>query len=97
MNFSLGKTFTVWEQVKLQIRADAKNVLNHPSFGLPTTDGNQALSSAGCESGWFDCDGNLHDSFSDSQWTQYAVERTRLVLNFTSEIEMAAETAISIF
>jgi hypothetical protein len=41
VNFSLGKTFTVWEQVKLQIRADAKNVFNHPSFGLPTTDGNQ--------------------------------------------------------
>jgi hypothetical protein len=41
VNFSLGKTFTIWEQVKLQIRADAKNVFNHPSFGLPTTDGNQ--------------------------------------------------------
>ncbi|HMG03128.1 MAG TPA: hypothetical protein VK596_08335, partial [Edaphobacter sp.] len=41
VNFSLGKTFAVWEQVRLQIRADAKNVFNHPSFGLPTTGGNQ--------------------------------------------------------
>ena len=37
VNFSLGKTFAIWEQVHLQIRADANNVFNHPSFGLPTT------------------------------------------------------------
>jgi len=34
-NLSLGKTFAIWEQVRLQIRADADNVFNHPSFGLP--------------------------------------------------------------
>jgi hypothetical protein len=39
VNFSLGKTFTIWEDVKLQIRADAQNVFNHPSFGLPTSGG----------------------------------------------------------
>jgi hypothetical protein len=34
---SLGKSFDVWPDrgVKLQIRADAGNVLNHPSFGQP--------------------------------------------------------------
>jgi hypothetical protein len=34
-NISLGKTFTIWEQVKFQVRADANNAFNHPSFGLP--------------------------------------------------------------
>ena len=39
---SLGKTFDIWPErgVKLQIRADAGNVLNHPSFGQP---GNNAI------------------------------------------------------
>jgi hypothetical protein len=39
---SLGKSFDVWPDrgVKLQIRADAGNVLNHPSFGQP---GNNAI------------------------------------------------------
>jgi hypothetical protein len=37
VNFSLGKTFAIWEQVHLQIRADANNVLNHPSFNLPNS------------------------------------------------------------
>ncbi|WP_245632202.1 TonB-dependent receptor [Edaphobacter aggregans] len=41
VNFSLGKTFHIWESVNLQIRADARNVFNHPSFGLPTSGGNQ--------------------------------------------------------
>jgi hypothetical protein len=35
VNFSLGKTFAIWENVGLQIRADANNLFNHPSFGLP--------------------------------------------------------------
>lgn len=42
VNFSLGKTFAIWEQVHLQIRADANNVLNHPSFGLPAANGQPA-------------------------------------------------------
>ncbi len=35
VNLSLGKTFAIWEQVRMQIRADANNIFNHPSFGLP--------------------------------------------------------------
>jgi hypothetical protein len=35
VNLSAGKKFTIHEQVKLQIRADATNAFNHPSFGLP--------------------------------------------------------------
>ncbi len=31
-----GKTFSLpWENVKIQIRADAVNAFNHPSFGIP--------------------------------------------------------------
>lgn len=41
VNFSLGKTFAIVERVHLQIRADANNIFNHPSFNLPTTGGNQ--------------------------------------------------------
>jgi hypothetical protein len=36
VNFSLGKNFPIWKTVLL-IRADATNVFNHPSFGLPNT------------------------------------------------------------
>jgi hypothetical protein len=37
MDFSLGKTWGVpgWEQGKLQLRMDATNILNHPSFQNP--------------------------------------------------------------
>jgi len=35
VNLSGGKTFSIWENVKLQIRADAQNAFNHPSFGVP--------------------------------------------------------------
>ena len=41
VNFSLGKSFAIWESVRLQVRADANNIFNHASFGLPTTGGNQ--------------------------------------------------------
>jgi hypothetical protein len=37
VNFSLGKNFTIWRESKFQLRADASNVFNHPSFGLPNT------------------------------------------------------------
>jgi len=42
VNFSLGKSFNLWQEhgVKLEIRGDATNVLNHPSFGQP---GNNAI------------------------------------------------------
>jgi hypothetical protein len=35
INFSLGKTFPIWRQVVVEIRANATNVLNHPSFAQP--------------------------------------------------------------
>jgi len=35
VNLSAGKKFTLHNQVKLQIRADATNAFNHPSFGQP--------------------------------------------------------------
>lgn len=35
VNFSLGKSFALREGIALQLRADASNVLNHPSFGHP--------------------------------------------------------------
>jgi nitrogenase subunit NifH len=31
----LAKTFNIMEKVKLQIRADAINIFNHPNFGQP--------------------------------------------------------------
>lgn len=37
VNFSLGKNFIIWRQVNFQLRGDATNVLNHPSFGQPST------------------------------------------------------------
>ena len=37
LNASLGKTFSFTERVKVQVRIDANNALNHPSFGLPDT------------------------------------------------------------
>ncbi len=37
VNISVGKTFTIWEQMRLQIRADANNAFNHPSLGEPNT------------------------------------------------------------
>jgi hypothetical protein len=42
VNFALGKVFDLWPErgVQFQIRADATNVLNHPSFGQP---GNNAI------------------------------------------------------
>jgi hypothetical protein len=35
VNLSAGKTFVLHEQIELQIRADATNAFNHPSFGQP--------------------------------------------------------------
>lgn len=36
-NLSLSKVFAIWEQVHLQVRADASNLFNHPSFSLPNS------------------------------------------------------------
>ena len=45
VNFSLGKNFIIWRQVNFQLRGDATNVLNHPSFSQP--DNNIGSSQAG--------------------------------------------------
>lgn len=37
LNASLGKNFSIWRSVVMQIRGDAINVLNHPSFGTPNS------------------------------------------------------------
>ena len=37
VNLSAAKTFSVWESVRLQIRGDATNAFNHPSFSLPNS------------------------------------------------------------
>ena len=37
INFSLGKNFKYQERYGLQLRLDAQNILNHPSFGNPST------------------------------------------------------------
>jgi hypothetical protein len=35
VNFSLGKSFPIWERVAFQIRGDATNIFNHASFSQP--------------------------------------------------------------
>ncbi len=35
VNISAGKRFSIYENVKLQVRLDATNAFNHPSFGNP--------------------------------------------------------------
>jgi hypothetical protein len=37
LNASLSKTFSFTQRVNMQIRIDANNALNHPSFGVPDT------------------------------------------------------------
>ena len=34
-NFSLAKTFTIYERLKAQFRAETYNAMNHPSFAVP--------------------------------------------------------------
>jgi hypothetical protein len=49
VDFSLGKSWSLprWEQGKLQLRMDAINVLNHPSFINPSNAINSNGSTAG--------------------------------------------------
>jgi hypothetical protein len=35
LNLSFGKTFNIMDKVKFEVRADAQNAINHPSFGNP--------------------------------------------------------------
>lgn len=51
VNFSLGKTFSVWENVKFQLRADGSNIFNHPSFGLPNGTISPSASGTGIATG----------------------------------------------
>lgn len=37
VNLSGGKTFSIWEDLKFELRADATNAFNHPSFALPNS------------------------------------------------------------
>jgi Carboxypeptidase regulatory-like domain len=37
VNLSAGKTFSLVEGIKVEIRGDATNAFNHPSFGLPNS------------------------------------------------------------
>ncbi len=52
LDLSIGKTFQLPEKVRLEIRADANNALNHPNFGQPNAQvgvagaGQGAISSA---------------------------------------------------
>ena len=43
VNMSLFKSFTTWREENLQFRADAFNVLNHPTLGTP----NESMNSSG--------------------------------------------------
>ena len=49
VNFSLAKSFNIprWEQGKIQIRMDATNFFNHPSFAEPNNNLNAAALAAG--------------------------------------------------
>ena len=59
VNISAGKRFDIYESVKLQIRLDATNAFNHPSFGNPNgqlqpftgQQAGQAYTSSGASSG----------------------------------------------
>ena len=35
MNFGVRREFAIYEQLKLQFRAEAFNLFNHPNFGNP--------------------------------------------------------------
>ena len=82
VNFSLGKSFAIWEQVHLQVRADANNVFNHPSFGLPGAGLTVLLRSE-----WHHvqrCDGHSNRNFDDridnSRRPNDATRRSTLLL-----------------
>jgi hypothetical protein len=42
-NLSMGKTFNLFENVGLQLRADASNVFNHPNFDAPDVNFNDPV------------------------------------------------------
>jgi hypothetical protein len=65
LNLSFGKTFSVAERYKLEIRADAQNALNHASFGAPDggiNDGKPAIITSVTDGGRH-IQGYIHFSF----------------------------------
>jgi hypothetical protein len=42
VNASLRKAFPIWREDKFELRIDCQNVINHPNFGLPSTNFNIA-------------------------------------------------------
>jgi hypothetical protein len=73
VNLSGGKTFSVpWEGIKLQIRADATNAFNHPSFGAP----NETLSGASAV-------GQPFTNLSNITWTTVGGRTMQLTAHVT--------------
>ena len=76
VNLSAGKSFPIGDRFNLQIRADATNAFNHPSFGLP----NMTLEPSG------DTGANSFvrivygNSFAYGGWPNDAAERAHIVL-----------------
>jgi hypothetical protein len=65
LNLSFGKTFSVAERYRLEIRADAQNALNHASFGAPDggiNDGKPAIITSVTDGGRH-IQGYIHFSF----------------------------------
>jgi len=65
LNLSFGKTFTVVERYKLEIRADAQNALNHPSFSAPDSaiGDTKSANISGVTDGGRHIQGYIHFSF----------------------------------
>jgi hypothetical protein len=65
LNLSFGKTFSVSERYKLEIRADAQNALNHASFAAPDSsiEDTKAAFISGVTDGGRHIQGFVHFSF----------------------------------
>ncbi|MFP5229171.1 MAG: carboxypeptidase regulatory-like domain-containing protein [Acidobacteriota bacterium] len=61
LDLGLGKSFPLWENVLLKLRADAFDALNHPNFSTPCTD----ITNASCNFGVIatDAGGNSPSGF----------------------------------
>ena len=43
MDFSLGKSFDISEDIRARFRWEAFNVMNHPNFGIPQNTGGTSI------------------------------------------------------